>query len=114
MILIDDNAPGCDSQQEVEDACASSINEFGTISTLSVTPNPFTKSTTIEYELRHPETASLSIYNHLGQIVYQTQERQPQGKQQLVWYSESYAEGVYYYRLKAGDAVANGKMVKVR
>jgi hypothetical protein len=27
---------------------------------------------------------------------------------------ERYAEGVYYYRLEVGDAVANGKMVKVR
>ena len=26
----------------------------------------------------------------------------------------SFVEGVYYYRLKVGDAVANGKMLKVK
>jgi len=50
----------------------------------------------------------------MGQIVYQLQENQPQGKQQLIWNAEGYAEGVYYYRLQAGNAVASGKMVKVR
>jgi photosystem II stability/assembly factor-like uncharacterized protein len=77
-------------------------------------PNPFTTSTAIEYELHQPEKVTLSIYNHLGQIVYQTQENQPQGSQQLIWNADGYSEGVYYYRLEVGDAIANGKMVKVR
>jgi len=47
-------------------------------------------------------------------LVYQHQETQPQGKQQLIWNAEGYAEGVYYYRLQVGDEVANGKLVKVR
>ena len=79
-----------------------------------VQPNPFTTTTTLSYELKEPEKVTLSIYNHLGQIFYQTQETQPQDKQQFIWNAEGYAEGVYYYRLKVGDTVANGKMVKVR
>jgi hypothetical protein len=79
-----------------------------------VTPNPFTTSTTLAYEIQQRETISLTIYNHLGQTVYQTEESQPQGSQQLIWNAERYTEGVYYYRLKVGDAAANGKMVKVR
>jgi hypothetical protein len=77
-------------------------------------PNPFKTSTNLSYELAQPETVTLSIYNHLGQLVYQIQLNQQPGNQQLIWNAEGYAEGVYYYRLKAGDAVANGKMVKVR
>ena len=77
-------------------------------------PNPFTSSTTIEYELKQPEKVSLSIYNHLGQLVYQTQELQPQGKQQLIWNAERFPDGIYYYRLQVGEQTANGKMVKVR
>jgi len=57
---------------------------------------------------------SLSIHNHLGQLVYQTEEPQPQGQQQLIWNAEGYSDGIYYYRLQVGDAIANGKMVKVR
>jgi hypothetical protein len=113
-ISIQNIAPGCNSVEEVEDACSSSIHEIGAISALSVIPNPFTTSTTLSYELQQPETVYLSVYNHIGQIIYQTQENQPQGKQQLIWNAERYAEGVYYYRLKVGDAVANGKMVKVK
>jgi hypothetical protein len=81
---------------------------------IKIYPNPFTNSTTLKYELQQPELVTLSIYNHLGQLVYQTQVNQPQGKQQLIWNAEGYADGVYYYRLQVGDAVANGKMVKVR
>jgi hypothetical protein len=113
-IWIDDNAPGCNSQQEVEDACASFMHEIGVVSNFEISPNPFTASTTLSYELNQPEKVWLSIYNHLGQLVYQTQENQPQGSQQLIWSAEGYAEGVYYYRLQVGDAVANGKMVKVK
>jgi hypothetical protein len=50
----------------------------------------------------------------MGKQLYQLQENQPQGTQQLIWNAERYADGVYYYKLKVGDAVANGKMVKVR
>jgi hypothetical protein len=77
-------------------------------------PNPFTTSTTLSYELQQPERVSLMIYNHLGQLVYQTKVNQLLGQQELIWKAENYAEGVYYYRLQVGDAVANGKMVKVK
>jgi hypothetical protein len=77
-------------------------------------PNPFTTSATLSYELQEPENVQLSIYNHLGQIVYQTQENQLKGNQQLIWNAEGYADGVYYYRLQVGEASTNGKLVKVR
>jgi subtilisin family serine protease len=81
---------------------------------LSVYPNPFSTSITMSYELQQPERVTLSIYNHVGQIVYQTKEVQPQGNQQHIWNTESLADGVYYYRMQVGDQIANGKMVKVR
>jgi len=108
------NAPGCNSQQEVIEACASSINEISALYGIKTQPNPFSTSTTLSYELKQPQKVSLSIYNHLGQIVYQIQENQPQGKQQLVWNAEVYPDGIYYYKLQVGEKVANGKMVKVR
>lgn len=80
----------------------------------NVNPNPFTTSTTLSYELKQPVKVSLIIYNHLGKIVYQITENQPQGNQQLIWNAESYPKGVYYYRLQVGNAVANGKLVKVK
>jgi len=113
-ISIYNNAPGCNSQTEVEDACASSISENSTLYEINTSPNPFATSTTLSYELQQPEKVTLSIFNHLGQLVYQTEENQPKGSQQLIWNAEGYADGIYYYRLQVGDAIANGKIVKVK
>jgi len=81
---------------------------------LSNYPNPFSNSTTIEYELKQPEMVSLSIYNHQGQLVYQAEETQPQGRQQLIWNAEGMSGGIYYFRIHADDQVASGKLVKAR
>jgi len=113
-IWIENNAEECNSQQEVEEACASSINEIDLLKGLTITPNPFTTSTTLSYELKQPEKVSLRIYSQMGKQVYQAIENQLQGKQQLIWNAEGYANGVYYYRLQVGEQIANGKMVKVR
>jgi endonuclease/exonuclease/phosphatase family metal-dependent hydrolase len=77
-------------------------------------PNPFITSTTIEYELQQPEKVTLTIYDHLGKQVHQVQVNQAQGSRQIKWNAEGYADGIYYYRLQAGEQVANGKMLKVR
>jgi len=102
---MQDNAPGCNSQEEVEEACASSINEIGLLNGLVITPNPFSISTIINYELKQPVKVSLRIYNHLGKQVYQIEENQQQGSQKLIWNAEGYSDGIYYYRLQVGDAV---------
>ena len=81
---------------------------------LVTVPNPFTTSTTFQYELEHPERVSLSIYNYSGKQVEIIQENQPQGKQQLTWNADRHSNGIYYFRLQAGDVIANGKMVKVQ
>ena len=81
---------------------------------LSNYPNPFTTSTTIEYDLKQPEKVILTIYNQMGERVYQIDENQTQGKQQLIWNVENFPDGIYYYRFQAGDQVASGKMIKVK
>lgn len=77
-------------------------------------PNPFTTSTTLSYELQQPSPVQLSVFNQLGQLVYQHSEEQRQGSQQLQWQAVDQPEGLYYYQLKVGDQVVNGKLVKVR
>ena len=109
------NASGCNSHQEVEDACAAvSIDEIFISENPKVHPTPFTISTTLSYELKQPETVQLSVFNQLGQLVYQHSEDQTQGKQQLHWKAQDQPEGLYFYQLHAGDKTANGKLVKAR
>jgi len=81
---------------------------------LRVIPNPFTTSTTIEYELQHPTTVQITIYNHLGKQLEVIQQMQSAGKQQVVWNAEGLPDGIYYYRLQVGEQIVNGKMVKVK
>jgi len=81
---------------------------------LVITPNPFTSSTTLSYKIKQPEKVSLKIYNPLGQLIYQTQDNQQQGKQELIWNAEGCAEGIYYYNLQAGKQMFSGKIIKVK
>ena len=63
-ILIKNNKTGCNSQQEVEDACAAiGVEELNPETSLAVYPNPTSTTLTIET----PAKGSLSIYNICGQ-----------------------------------------------
>jgi hypothetical protein len=114
QIYIANNKQGCNNIEQIQDSCWMSVGGEFSLSEQTALPTPFITTTTLSYELMQPEKVSLSIYNHLGQQVYQTQENQPQGKQQLIWNAEGFAEGIYYYRLQAGDQVATGKLVKAK
>ena len=63
-------------------------------------PNPFTTSTTIEYELKQPATIQITIYNHFGKLIEVIQQTQSAGKQQVVWNAEGLPAGVYFCVLK--------------
>jgi hypothetical protein len=112
---IHNNASGCNSQQEVEEACETvSVKELMLTDAILTHPNPFTTSTTIEYELKQPEMVILTIYDYLGKQVYQRKQNQRQGKQKLLWNDESLTNGVYYLKLQSGAQVVNKKLHKVR
>ncbi len=77
-------------------------------------PNPFSTSTTIQYQLDQPSEVTLSIFNHLGEQVELIRQYQSSGKQQVTWNAEGLPPGMYFFTLKAGEQVATGKMVLVR
>jgi len=113
-IEIHDNATGCNSQQEVEDACDTlSIGELYFNDFLTVSPNPFTTSTTLSYTLEKPENVQCAIYNVQSQIVYRMEEKQDKGEQQIQWNAEGLPAGMYYFRIQAGKMIGGGKMVKM-
>ena len=114
-IEIHDNAPGCNSQEEVEEACETvHVNEIISEGDMSSSPNPFSNSITIEYTLKHTETVQLSVFNQLGQLVYLHSEEQTRGIQKLQWKADDQPEGLYYFRLQAGEQVATGNLVKIK
>ena len=79
----------------------------------SIHPNPFTTSTTIEYELTEPSHIQLTIYNSIGEEVYKAEDRMmPQGKHSFVWSADRLPQSLYYAVLRSEEWVSVVKMVK--
>jgi hypothetical protein len=83
-------------------------------------PNPFNPSTTINYSLPERAEVTVTVYNVLGQKVTTLfNGEQPAGPQAVVWDGKdadgnAAATGVYFYRVKAGDAVDTKKMMLLK
>jgi hypothetical protein len=80
---------------------------------LNTFPNPFTTSTTIEYELKEISNIQFTIYNVIGEVVYMTEDRMmTKGKHNFIWSTEGLSEGLYYAVLRSEEGVAVVKMIK--
>ena len=96
------------------DSCIiNTVDEYDVLNKISIKPNPFRSSVTIEYKIKQPERITLTIYNQMGKQVYQVQENQPQGKQQFIWNAERIPDGVYFCVLKTESGKRTMKMIKL-
>lgn len=113
-VWIIDNAVGCEDKQQVLGRCATiGVNEDNFSTNISTHPNPFTTSTTIEYELTEPTHIQLTIYNTIGETIYKAEDRlMSVGKHTFIWNAESLPEGLYYGVLRSGDGVSVVKLIK--
>jgi len=69
-VWITNNAPGCNSPEEVEEACLISVEETAVENQITLFPNPADKTISILTN-GGPEIKEVSISNHLGQVVLQ-------------------------------------------
>ena len=81
---------------------------------LSVYPNPFSNSTTFEYELKEASTVQIFLYNPIGKQVDVIRDQQAKGLNKIVWNPKNKPEGVYYFKLQAGDQKASGKVMLMK
>ena len=78
-------------------------------------PNPFNPSTTIKYDLPEDSRVSLRLFNILGQeVATLVNEEQKAGFESIEWNASSFASGVYFYRIQAGEFVAGRKLLLLR
>jgi hypothetical protein len=114
-VIIGNNLAGCNSPEEVQDSCeahAGIIDIISMANGISISPNPFTTSTTLSYTLSEPSTVIISIFNPQGQLIERIEQEQPKGEQQLQWNADGLPAGIYYFRIQAGDKAGGGKIIK--
>ncbi|NQT78136.1 MAG: T9SS type A sorting domain-containing protein [Bacteroidetes bacterium] len=89
------------------------IDEPEVVDNLSIYPNPFNTTSTIEYELTEPSHVQLTIYNAIGETIYVAEDgMMPQGKHTFIWSPERLPEGMYYAVLRSEEGVSVVKMIK--
>ena len=83
-------------------------------------PNPFRQYTSISYQLEKPGLVSLKIYNITGQLVKILDEGyRISGAYSIKWdgrdeSGKNVSNGIYLYRLQAGDISQTRKMIVLR
>ncbi|MBN1340371.1 MAG: T9SS type A sorting domain-containing protein [Bacteroidales bacterium] len=114
-IDIYDNAPGCNSPEEVQEACnaITSIPIFKPVKVFSIFPNPVGPTTIIKYNLSHNSPVSLKIFNISGQKIQTlVNELQNQGEQSVVFNTIGLKPGIYFCTLKTNNNIQTKKIIK--
>ena len=113
IVEIQDNAQGCNSQEELKAACEGGVDESAAGSqqpAVSIFPDPASTFITIEV----PETiishniTTLTIYNYNGKQIIQIQLEQPQAVVDV----SGLRSGIYFVKVVCDDGVMAGKFVK--
>ena len=75
-------------------------------------PNPFAEKTNISFEISGKTFVSIKIYNLLGSEVKELiNEVYDPGKYSIVTDMDNLTEGIYFYRMNAGNFTAGRKMI---
>jgi photosystem II stability/assembly factor-like uncharacterized protein len=77
-------------------------------------PNPFNPTTTIRYALPQRSHVTLTVFNCLGQeVATLVNETQEAGYHNARFDGTGLASGMYFYQLRAGEAVASKRLIIV-
>ncbi len=97
---------------------ATSVDEAATPKNLQLDqnyPNPFSASTAISFTLNAPQNVTLTVYNELGrQVATLASGRMDAGVHNMAFDASSLPQGVYFYKLTAGDVVQTRQMMVVK
>lgn len=81
----------------------------------TISPNPFTNSTTINYSVDTPVYVKLTIYNALGiEVALLVNEMISTGRHSAVFNAEGFASGMYFFILKIDDEIFKGKLYQIK
>ncbi|MFZ5434706.1 MAG: T9SS type A sorting domain-containing protein [Calditrichota bacterium] len=82
---------------------------------LTLFPNPFNSTTTLSFSLTHTSSVSLTIFNLLGQAVYQSDlGRLNAGEHRQIFDASELPSGIYLARVQVGEMSKIRKMVLLK
>jgi hypothetical protein len=111
---ITDNAPGCNSFEEVSVVCnPGGYDEAIIAKDYAVYPNPFRQAVIIEYKLVDNSEVIITIFNQLGQEIAEVMNaQQSAGLYQVGWNGDDLPQGVYFCQLRTGNQLYQKKIIK--
>jgi len=78
-------------------------------------PNPFNPATTISYSIKEKGLVTLKVFDILGkEVAVLVNEEQIAGSYNLKFDASSFASGIYFYTLKAGQFISTKKMILLK
>ena len=104
---IIDNAPGCNSPEEVEEHCLTTVEEIKTGNGITIIPNPSNDKITISSSVITGNT-QLSIFNVSGEKVLERQLTDNETQLDI----SALPRGVYFVRVQNEKMVEVAKMIK--
>lgn len=75
-------------------------------------PNPFNPSTTISFSVQHYGPATISVYNSIGQLLYERTYDAAPGEYTVRWTSKG-AAGALFYTLRSNGRTITKKMIQL-
>jgi hypothetical protein len=112
---VDDNIVTIKYSQDQSDLHESSPARPEKPVLLSNYPNPFNAQTTISYIMPQPGSATLSVYNLLGQKITTLFDGvQQEGEHKIVWDARDVTSGVYCYSLRTGEILDTRRMMLLK
>ena len=97
------------NEHEPEHTKAQKLTLFGNY------PNPFNSTTVVQFQTYKPEKVTLSLFNSIGQRVFQTSKNYASGNHSLSLTINNLNSGVYFYQLSSTSGTSTfGKMLLLK
>lgn len=78
-------------------------------------PNPFNPSTTISYEVAKETNVSLKVYDAIGnEVATLVNETKAPGTYEVIFDASNLTNGVYFYKIQAGNFTATKKLILMK
>jgi hypothetical protein len=112
---IHDNAPGCNSAEEVLDSCnITTIEEKILNESFAISPNPVGSSAVINYKILQPSFVTLKIIDIRGrEMAVLFEGWQQPGEQRVILDGSQLKPGVYFCTLKTNNGMQTRKIIKL-